>query len=69
MLSRQSFLFIDSPGVGANCQGAVESNHVGEDVEHRLGYRFVVDCNQIPRLRIHFQRFVEAEGCLDMCRL
>ena len=53
-------------GERADPDALVARNHLGEDVEHGLGDRLVVDADQIARRRVDLEGLVEADGRFDV---
>ena len=50
----------------AQLQAGIHGDHLGEDLQHLLGDGLVIYRDQVLRLRVHLQRLVEAQSCLDV---
>lgn len=52
-------------GERAELQAGVQSDHLGQDLEHLLGHGLVVDGDQVLRLGVDLEGLVEAQGSLN----
>ena len=50
----------------ADRDARVRGNHLGQDIQHGLRHRLVVDGDQVRRLRVHLQSLVEAQRGFDL---
>ncbi len=51
-----------------NIDSRILSNHLCEYIDYGLRHGFVVDCDEIFRLRIHLEGSVKAECCFNLLR-
>lgn len=49
----------------AQLQAGVQSDHLGQDLQHFLGHGLVVDGDQVLGLGVDLQGLVEAQGSLN----
>jgi hypothetical protein len=57
---------VNASGPRADIEAGVVRNHLGKDVQYRLGHGAIVNLDEVARSRVHLQTFIECQCRFDL---